>query len=92
MTRLLSVMSLEGAMEKGQMHGKGALVYPNDEKFEASKASSSPRPKSRSRAMRAMPCGVFVRLVAAVPASCRSIRPPTNAADLSQAASASTAR
>jgi hypothetical protein len=23
-----------GAMEKGQMHGKGALVYPNGEKYE----------------------------------------------------------
>lgn len=27
-------MLYTGAMEKGQMHGKGALVYPNGEKYE----------------------------------------------------------
>ena len=27
-------MLYTGAMEKGQMHGKGALVYPNSEKYE----------------------------------------------------------
>ena len=29
-----SAMLYTGAMEKGQMHGKGALVYPNSEKYE----------------------------------------------------------
>ena len=27
-------MLYTGAMEKGQMHGKGALVYPNNERYE----------------------------------------------------------
>ena len=30
----LAAMLYTGAMEKGQMHGKGALVYPNGEKYE----------------------------------------------------------
>lgn len=29
-------MMYTGAMEKGQMHGKGGLVYPNGEKYEVS--------------------------------------------------------
>ena len=29
-----ATMLYTGAMEKGQMHGKGALVYPNSEKYE----------------------------------------------------------
>ena len=31
---LAAAMLYTGAMEKGQMHGKGALVYPNGEKYE----------------------------------------------------------
>ena len=27
-------MMYTGAMEKGQMHGKGTLVYPNNERYE----------------------------------------------------------
>ena len=27
-------MMYTGAMEKGQMHGKGTLVYPNSERYE----------------------------------------------------------
>ena len=30
----LVTMLYTGAMEKGQMHGKGALVYPNNERYE----------------------------------------------------------
>ena len=37
----LAAMLYTGAMEKGQMHGKGALVYPNSEKYEV----RTPRPR-----------------------------------------------
>ena len=38
-------MMYTGAMEKGQMHGKGALVYPNSEKYEVRVCSSAGRPR-----------------------------------------------
>ena len=37
-------MLYTGAMEKGQMHGKGALVYPNSEKYEV--CASRPEKKT----------------------------------------------
>ena len=44
-------MLYTGAMEKGQMHGKGALVYPNSEKYEVRVVSEDGR-ASCSRARR----------------------------------------
>lgn len=42
-------MLYTGAMEKGQMHGKGALVYPNSEKYEVCASRSEKKTLQRQR-------------------------------------------
>lgn len=45
-------MLYTGAMEKGQMHGKGSLVYANNEKYEGDFEYGTWRPNARRSAAR----------------------------------------